>query len=118
MTRHLRIEYEHATHHVMARGNRRESIHTDDADRETFFARLGTECQKTGGEVWAFVLMSNHCRFILHTPPPHLVDEIDKRVSKCLHPLFQPPPPTTASATALRRSRPKKSPRPGRNSPP
>jgi putative transposase len=33
MPRQLRLEYEGAIYHVLARGNRRESIYRDDRDR-------------------------------------------------------------------------------------
>jgi putative transposase len=40
MARPLRIEFAGAFHHVMARGNARQDIFRDVADRETFLAVL------------------------------------------------------------------------------
>jgi hypothetical protein len=41
MPRQLRIEYEGAIYHVMNRGDRREPIFLEDADRELFLKTLG-----------------------------------------------------------------------------
>ena len=48
MPRQVRIEYEGAFYHVMARGHRRELIFQDDADWETFLRTLGEACEKSG----------------------------------------------------------------------
>ena len=57
----------------MARGNRRENIVHDDADREMLLATLAQACQRTGWEVLAWVLMDNHYHWLLRTPKPNLV---------------------------------------------
>ena len=41
MPRSIRIEYPGAYYHVMARGNRREAIFHDEADRRFFLQTLG-----------------------------------------------------------------------------
>ena len=41
MARQIRIEYEGAMYHVMARGNRRERIFVDDDDRRMFLKTIG-----------------------------------------------------------------------------
>jgi REP element-mobilizing transposase RayT len=41
MSRSIRIEFSGALYHVTARGNRREAIYSDDADRERFVDVLG-----------------------------------------------------------------------------
>jgi len=48
VARKLRLEYEGAIYHVMSRGDRREAIFRDDADRESFLETLGQACEKTG----------------------------------------------------------------------
>ena len=48
MAREVRVEYEGAWYHVMARGNRREKIFVDDKDREIFLKTLGLRI----GSVW------------------------------------------------------------------
>ena len=48
MARKLRLEYSGAIYHVMNRGDRRESIFHDDADRKRFVETLAECCTKTG----------------------------------------------------------------------
>ena len=61
MARKLRIQYPGAVYHVMNRGDRREAIFCDDADRQRFIETLGEVCGKTGWQVHAFCLMPNQC---------------------------------------------------------
>ena len=60
MARHLRLEHEGASCHVMNRGDRREPIFKDDRDREIFLETLSRAAQKTGWQVHAYCLMNNH----------------------------------------------------------
>ncbi len=48
MPRAPRIQYEGATYHIMARGDRREPIVFDDLDRRCFVDTLGEVCQWKG----------------------------------------------------------------------
>jgi REP element-mobilizing transposase RayT len=73
MPRQLRIEYPGAIYHVMNRGDRREPIFKDDLDRERFLATLSQACDKTGWQVHAYCLMSNHFHLVLETPQANLV---------------------------------------------
>jgi putative transposase len=73
MARKLRIQYPGAIYHVMNRGDRREPIFADDNDRKRFLETLGEACQKTGWQVHAFCLMSNHLHIVIETPQPNLV---------------------------------------------
>jgi hypothetical protein len=59
----LRVEYPGAIYHVLNRGDRREPIFQDDADRRRFVETLGEACAKTGGNVHAYV----------EAPQPNLV---------------------------------------------
>jgi REP element-mobilizing transposase RayT len=72
MPRPLRIEYGGARYHVMSRGDRREDIVNDDRDRHEFLRALGEACQKTGWQVHAYCLMTNHFHFVIETPQPNL----------------------------------------------
>ena len=45
MPRSLRLEFPGAFYHVMARGNRRESIFHDDDDRRFFLSTLSEACE-------------------------------------------------------------------------
>jgi REP element-mobilizing transposase RayT len=73
MARKLRVELAGAVYHVMNRGDRREEIFLEDADRELFLATLAECCAKTGWEVHAFCLMPNHFHLVVETPQPNLV---------------------------------------------
>ena len=57
----------------MNRGDRRELIFMDDADRQRFVETLGEVCAKTGWQVPAYVLMPNHFDWVVETPLPNLV---------------------------------------------
>jgi len=69
-----RIEFEGAVYHVMARGDRREPIVFSDEDRKTFSQTLAQACERTGWEVFAWVLMENHYHVAMRTPEPNLVE--------------------------------------------
>jgi len=73
MPRALRIEYEDAIYHVMARGNQRRNIVFDDDDRRLFVDTFAEACGQTEWRVYAWVLMSNHYHFVLRTPKANLV---------------------------------------------
>lgn len=73
MARKLRIEYPGAIYHVMNRGDRRELIFLDDADRRRFVETLGEACGKTGWQIHAYVFMPNHFHLVLETPQANLV---------------------------------------------
>ena len=57
MPRQLRIQYPGAIYHVMSRGDRREAIFRDDADRQRFLETLGQACAKTEWQVIAYCLL-------------------------------------------------------------
>ena len=75
MPRKLRVEYAGAMYHVMSRGGRREKIFLDDVDRQDFLKTLAEACQKTGWQVHAYCLMSNHYHVFLETANANLVAE-------------------------------------------
>lgn len=72
MARPLRIEYAGAIYHVLSRGDRREAIVRDDADRSRFFELLERTCQRTGWEIHAYCLMNNHFHLVVETPRSNL----------------------------------------------
>ena len=73
MARKARVEYAGAVDHVLDRGDRREPIFQDDADRRRFRETLGEVCRRTGWRVQADVLLTNHDHFLLETPEVSLV---------------------------------------------
>ena len=70
MPRKLRVQYAGAIYHVMNRGDRRETIFEDEQDHVRFLETLGEACQKTGWQVHAWCLMSNHEDCLLADPSP------------------------------------------------
>ncbi|MGO8697555.1 MAG: transposase [Limisphaerales bacterium] len=73
MPRKLRVEYPGAIYHLINRGDRREDIFRDDADRTRFLETLGQACAKTGWQVLAYCLMPNHFHLVVETPQGNLV---------------------------------------------
>ena len=73
MARKIRVEFEGAIYHIIARGDRRENIFEDDVDRGRFLETLAEVCQRTGWRIHAYVLMSNHYHWLLETPQANLV---------------------------------------------
>ena len=57
----------------MNRGDRREAIFRDDADRKRFMETLGEACVRSGWQVHAYCLMPNHFHLVVETPQPTLV---------------------------------------------
>jgi len=72
MPRHVRMEFAGAMYHVMARGDRREAIVSDDEDRGTFLRTLGEASKRSGFRIHAYVLMTNHYHLLLETPEANL----------------------------------------------
>src|SRR5207247_2049543 len=73
MARKLRVEYADAIYHLMNRGDRREPIFKDDADRERFLETLAEACGKTQWQIHAYCLMTNHFHLVVETPQANLV---------------------------------------------
>lgn len=72
MSRPLRIEYDNAFYHVIARGERRDAIFTCPADKEKFLVKLGETTEKYRLLVHAYVLMGNHYHVLVETPQGNL----------------------------------------------
>jgi REP element-mobilizing transposase RayT len=72
MARRLRVQYPGAIYHLMARGNGRQDIVRDDADRDRLVEQLGRAAVRCSWRVFAFVIMSNHLHVVLKTPEPNL----------------------------------------------
>ncbi len=57
----------------MNRGDRREPIFKDDADRQRFCETLAEACAKTAWQVHAYCLMAHHFHLVVETPQANLV---------------------------------------------
>jgi REP element-mobilizing transposase RayT len=60
MARPLRVQYSGACYHVMARGQRRETIFTDDVDCARFMEVLDEALDFYDARLHAYCLMGNH----------------------------------------------------------
>ena len=67
MARPLRIEFPGATYHVTARGDRRESIFVDDADRASLLDVLSRGLERFDAAALAYCLMGNHYHLVVQT---------------------------------------------------
>jgi REP element-mobilizing transposase RayT len=72
MARPIRIEFGGALYHVTSRGDRREAIYEDDADREGFLEILGDTIGRFNWQCHAYCLMSNHYHAVIGTPDGNL----------------------------------------------
>jgi REP element-mobilizing transposase RayT len=70
--RRLRIQFEGAIYHVMARGNGRQRIVHDDPDRQRLLDDLRRTVLRCEWELPAFVFMGNHLHLLIKTPRPNL----------------------------------------------
>jgi putative transposase len=57
---------------VTARGNRRQGVFVDDADRERFLTMLETTVDRYGWACHAYCLMDNHVHLLIQTPTESL----------------------------------------------
>jgi putative transposase len=72
MSRPLRIEFPGAIYHVTARGDRREDIYRDDADRHAHINVLAQAMDRFDGQLLAYCQMGNHFHLVLHTRQANL----------------------------------------------
>jgi putative transposase len=70
--RQPREELAGAIHHVFARGNAKQLIYRDDADRERYLALLGRAVVRQRWRCLAYCLMDNHMHLLVETPEPNL----------------------------------------------
>ncbi len=72
MTRPLRLEFAGGLYHVTSRGDRREAIYFDDADRRAWLAILAQVCDRFNWVCHAWCQMGNHYHLVLETPEANL----------------------------------------------
>ena len=72
MPRPLRIEYEHAFHHVMNRGRHKRAIFLEDKDFEAFQLILAEVTKEYNAVIHAYCLMTNHYHLLIETPKANL----------------------------------------------
>jgi putative transposase len=72
MTRPVRIEFEGALYHVTSRGDRREAIFEEDADRVAFLDVLEKVVETFNWVCHAWCQMTNHYHLVIETPDGNL----------------------------------------------
>jgi len=72
MSRPLRIAFADAIYHVTSRGNDRQAIVADEADRDRWVLLLRRTVEAYGWRMFALALMDNHFHLFLQTPEPNL----------------------------------------------
>jgi putative transposase len=72
MARPLRIEFPGGLYHVTSRGDRREEIYLDDADRTHWLALFGHVCKRFNWVCHAYCLMDNHYHIVVETAEGNL----------------------------------------------
>jgi putative transposase len=74
MGRKPRIWFEEATYHITNRGNSRQDIFLDPADRIIFLDKLEELGIDDGLKIHAYCLMSNHYHLVIETSDRHIGD--------------------------------------------
>ena len=72
MARPIRIEYPGAVYHIIYRGNNRQAIFRDDADRKRYLEKLSLYCQEKNVDLLSYCLLSNHVHLLVETPEGNL----------------------------------------------
>jgi putative transposase len=72
MPRAHRIQVAGGIFHVTTRGNRRQLIYDDDADRQQFLVLQTRALRRHGWRRLAHCLMPNHFHLLIETPRPNL----------------------------------------------
>ena len=67
MARPLRIEFPGGLYHLTSRGDRREDIYLNDADRQRWLDLLGEVCVRHNWLCHAYCLMDNHFHIVIET---------------------------------------------------
>src|SRR4051812_11647386 len=72
MARKPREEVAGGIHHVYARGNNKQVIYREDADRELYLTLLRLTTLWAEWRCLAYCLMDNHLHLLVETPKPNL----------------------------------------------
>ena len=72
MPRPLRPQIEHGSYHVTSRGNRKQEIYVDAADRKYFLELATRNCERYEWMIHAYCLMTNHYHLLVETPQANI----------------------------------------------
>jgi putative transposase len=68
MARPLRLSFENAVYHIMARGNRKDAIFHSDRDKDVFVDKMNETFTKYSFVCYSYCLVKNHYHLLLKTP--------------------------------------------------
>jgi len=68
MARALRLSFENAFYHIIARGIRKENIFYSDKDKKVFLDKINETFEKYSFICYAYCLMDNHYHLFIQTP--------------------------------------------------
>jgi putative transposase len=69
MARQLRVQFPGALYHVINRGNYRHDVFAAQGAITALERTLAQTCERHGWRLHAYVIMRNHFRLALETPP-------------------------------------------------
>jgi REP element-mobilizing transposase RayT len=72
MARPLRIDFDDALYHVIARGDRREPFYEGDDDRQLFLCTLAVVIRQRNWLCHVYGLMTHHYHLLIETPDGNL----------------------------------------------
>lgn len=72
MSRQMRIEYPGAVYHVTSRGNEKNDIFYEDADKNCFLENLADVTKRYNWICHSYCLMTNHYHLLIETPDGNL----------------------------------------------
>jgi putative transposase len=72
LARPLRIEFAGALYHVTSRGNARQNIYLNNADRGSWLAVFAKVCERFNWVCYSYCLMNNHYHLFIETPEGNL----------------------------------------------
>ena len=75
-------------HHIVQRGNNRQDIFLDDADRERYLWLLAEAAKRYAVPIHAFVLMSNHIHLLATPPDSTAIAAVMQSVGRAYVPWF------------------------------
>ena len=81
MARLARVVVPGMPHHLTQRGNRREAVFFDEADRRLYLLLWREACRKFGLEVWAWCLMTNHVHVVVVPPAADALGQAMRRLN-------------------------------------
>lgn len=65
MARKVRVHYNGALYHIIARGNNKSYIFRNEDEKNTYLEKVYKYVDQYGGRLYAYVIMDNHCHLLI-----------------------------------------------------